>query len=234
MPSTGVFVRARWAAFVATLLAIVAAFQYPGGTFNDHSTRGYSFTRNFLSDLGATVAHNGAPNRLGAVLFVVALLLLVIGVGGSLVGFVRLHSATPESRTFARLAGAIGLLVCLCFAGVAVTPENRLLGPHIFLTKAAFRLFPLVPLFLFIASLRVRDIPRGARAAWFFLTVMLAGYVAVLDFGPRASTPVGLLTQVTAQKIITITVVATFVYLSVTAERRMVAAASAAHTLEPT
>ena len=234
MPTTGVFSRARWAALIATTLAVVAAFRYPGGTFNDHSTRGYSFTENFLSDLGATVAHNGEANRLGAVLFVVALLLLVVGIGGSLVGLVRLHSSDPEGRPFARFAGLVGLAVCLCFAGVAVTPENRLLGAHVFFTKAAFRLFPLVPLFLFFASLRVHDLSNGVRTAWAFLTVMLAGYVWVLDFGPRVSAPGGLVTQVTAQKIISITVVATFVYLSVAAEQRMVAAVGAARTLEPT
>ena len=234
MPTTGVFSRARWAALIATTLAVVAAFRYPGGTFNDHSTRGYSFTENFLSDLGATVAHNGEANRLGAVLFVVALLLLVVGIGGSLVGLVRLHSSDPEGRPFARFAGLVGLAVCLCFAGVAVTPENRLLGAHVFFTKAAFRLFPLVPLFLFFASLRVHDLSNGVRTAWAFLTVMLAGYVWVLDFGPRVSAPGGLVTQVTAQKIISITVVAAFVYLSVAAEQRMVAAVGAARTLEPT
>src|SRR5689334_23328827 len=126
MPSTGVFRRVRWAAGIATVLAIVAGIRYPGGTFQDHATRGYSFFENFLSDLGMTVAHNGEANRLGAVLFMVALLVLVVGLGGSLVGFVRLHSFTPDSRPFARLAGVVGLVVCVCFAGVALTPENRL------------------------------------------------------------------------------------------------------------
>ena len=181
-----------------------------------------------------TVAHDGEANRLGAILFVVALLLLVIGIGAALIALVRLHSATPEARPFARLAGIVGLLVCLCFAGVALTPENRLLGPHIFLTRAAFRLFPLVPLFLAVASWRVPDLSGGMRGAWLFLTAMLIGYVWVLDFGPRVSQPGGLVTQVIAQKVIAITVVVTFVYLSLAAERRMVAPVSAAHTLEPT
>src|SRR5262252_9348012 len=108
MSGFGVFARARWAALIATILAIAAAFRYPGGTYNDHSTRGYSFFENFLSDLGMTVAHNGEANRLGGILFVIALLLLVIGLGGSLVGFVRLHSTAPKSRPFARFAGLIG------------------------------------------------------------------------------------------------------------------------------
>lgn len=234
MSGSGVFRRVRWAASIATVLTIVAGVRYPGGTFQDHSTRGYSFFQNFLSDLGMTVAHNGEPNQLGAMLFIVALLVLVVGLGGSLVGFVRLHSTAPESRPFASLAGLVGLVVCVCFAGVALTPENRALGLHIFFTRAAWRLFVIVPLLLFVASLRSRDVPLGVRSAWLFLTVMLAGYVWVLDFGPRVSAPGGLVTQVTAQKIIAITAILTFVYLSVVVERRMVAAVGAARTLEPT
>ena len=233
MPGSGVFRRVRWAAGVATVLAVVAGLRYPGGTFQDHSTRGYSFFENFLSDLGMTVAHNGDPNRLGAVLFVLALLLLVVGLGGSLVGFVGLHSANPESRPFARLAGAVGLIVCLCFAGVALTPYNRFFALHILFTKTAWRLFVLVPFFLFVASLR-SDGQRGIASAWLFLTVMLAGYVWVLDFGPRVSAPGGLVTQVTAQKIIAITAILSFVYLSIAAERRVVADLGAARTLNPT
>jgi hypothetical protein len=181
-----------------------------------------------------TVAHNGEANRLGAALFVAALLVLVVGLGGSLVGFVRLHSATPASRPFSRLAGLVGLVVCVCFVGVALTPENRFLGLHIFFTRAAWRLFVLVPLLLFVASLRSDELPRGMRSAWLFLTVMLAGYVWVLDFGPRVSAPGGLVTQVAAQKIISITAVLAFVYLSVLAERRIVAAVGTARTLEAT
>jgi hypothetical membrane protein len=233
MPGSGVFRRVRWAAGIATVLAVIAGLRYPGGTFQDHSTRGYRFFENFLSDLGMTVAHNGEANRIGAILFVIALLVLVVGLGGSLVGFVRLHSATPQSRPFARLAGVVGLVVCIFFAGVALTPENRLLGLHIFFTRSAWRLFVLVPLLLFVASLR-GDVASGVRSAWLFLTVMLAGYVWVLDFGPRVSAPGGLVTQVTAQKIIAITAILSFVYLSIVAERRMVAAVGAARTLEPT
>jgi len=229
----GVFRRARWAAGIATACAIGSGFLYPGGTYHDHSTRGYSFFENFLSDLGMTVAHNGQSNGLGAGLFTVALLLLVVGLGGSLIGFVRLHAATPESRPFARLAGLIGVLVCVCFAGIAFTPENSLFGAHIFFTRAAWRLFLLVPLLLFVASLRSNELPRGVRSAWLFLTVMLAGYVWVMDFGPRISAPGGLVTQVTAQKIIAITATLTLVYLSIVFERRLVATVSATSTLEP-
>src|SRR5262245_58674768 len=160
-PSAGVFRRVRWAAGIATVFAVIAGLRYPGGTYQDHSTRGYSFFENFLSDLGMTVAHNGEANRLGATLFVVALLLLVFGLGAALIGFVRLHAATPAGRPFARLAGLVGVFVCLCFAGVALTPENRLFGAHIFFTRTAWRLFVLVPLLLVVGSLRSNDLPLG-------------------------------------------------------------------------
>ena len=34
------------------ILNIIAMLSYPGGTYIDHTTIGYSFTRYFLSDLG--------------------------------------------------------------------------------------------------------------------------------------------------------------------------------------
>src|SRR5438045_8307484 len=108
------------------MLAIVAIVRYPGGTMLDHSTPGYSFFRNFLSDLGMTVAHDGQPNALGASLFILSLCIVVVGVGGCLVGLVRLYAGSPRSRTFALAAGVIGLLVCASFIGVAVTPEDRM------------------------------------------------------------------------------------------------------------
>src|SRR5437868_12238623 len=143
-----VFTIARRAIGLATLLAIVAIVRYPGGTMLDHSTPGYSFFHNFLSDLGMTVAHDGRPNALGATLFVLSLCIVVAGVGGCLVGLVRLYAASPRSRTFALAAGAIGLLVCASFIGVALTPENRMLGLHVKFTLFAFRAFPAVTLLL--------------------------------------------------------------------------------------
>lgn len=86
----------------ALLFVIVAAgsagtsmLQYPGGTPLDSSTRGYSISQNFLSDLGMTVAYNGQSNGLGAALFVLSLLLLVVGLGGTAVSIVRHLASNP-------------------------------------------------------------------------------------------------------------------------------------------
>ena len=66
--SRALFVRSRLAALVALILGAGAMARYPGGTPLDHTTERYSFSRNFLSDLGMTVAYDGRANLLGAAL----------------------------------------------------------------------------------------------------------------------------------------------------------------------
>ena len=57
------------------VLTLVAMWFYPGGTVGDPDTVGYSFFRNFFSDLGRTASRLGTPNTVSAILFFVALTL---------------------------------------------------------------------------------------------------------------------------------------------------------------
>jgi hypothetical membrane protein len=218
----------RWAAGVAGILAVVAMLRYPGGTFRDHSTRGYSLSHNFLSDLGMTIAHNGQPNGLGTVLFILSLTTVVVAMGGCLVALVRLYSRVPGSRTLALAAGAVALVVCASFIGVAVTPEDRMLSLHITLTRLAFRAFPLVALLMALASRADPAVPRRVTVGWVALTIVLAAYVVMLDFGPSTRTPSGLVAQVVAQKIVTVAAVLGIVFQSYEADRRKLAVRSTA------
>ncbi len=198
--------------------------RYPGGTALDRASHGYSLTHNFLSDLGMTVAYDGQPNRLGALLFVLSLCVVVLGLGGCLLGFVRLYSRPAASLRWARAAGAVGFLVCAAFVGVAVTPENEAMTLHVGFTLFAFRVFPLASCFLAIASLRSKACPRRVTIAWAALTLVLVWYVGVLGWGPGLGTPDGLMINVIAQKIVAILSVSIIVYLSVEADRVMAAA----------
>jgi hypothetical protein len=228
-----VFTLARWAVGSATLLAVAAMSRYPGGTLLDHSTRHYSFFNNFLSDLGMTVAYSGQRNRLGAILFTLSLSIVVTGLGACLIGLVGLYSEAPRSRRFARVAVGVGLLVCGAFIGVALTPEDRMMGVHVKLTLLAFRAFPVASLLLVFASLSSNAFPRRMAIAWAFLTMMLIAYVAVLSWGPALSTPGGLRFQVAAQKIVSIGAVGIFVYLSIEADRFMAASRTARRRIVP-
>ncbi len=212
------FTWGRRAAAFAAAGAAVSMIVYPGGTYRDHSTSGYQFFHNFFSDLGATVTFSGQSNPIGAALFVVSLVVLVVGMGGILAGLARVYSRSPRAVPLIRLAVLAGVFVCACFIGVAATPENRFWSTHVLFTKLAFRVFPVVPLFLGLAASRGERSPR-VGGAWVVMIALLTAYVVVLDFGPRASTPVGLVVQVTAQKIVTVGAVLLLVYQSILADR---------------
>ena len=214
-----VFARGRWAVAIAVALAIGSMLRYPGGTALDPASRGYSLWRNFLSDLGMTVAWDRRPNALGAALFVASLGILVLGLGGCLVGVVRVYSTSKSARRFARAAAAVGLLVCAAFVGVAVTPENRVMSLHVGVTLFAFRAFPILSFLLLVATLRSGVFPRGVSIAWAALTAVLTAYVAVLGWGPSLTTANGLTFQVVAQKIVVVVALSVFVYISVEADR---------------
>ena len=48
------------------VLNILSMFCYSGSTYHDHLTLGYSFTHNFLSDLGRTMNFAGEINFLSS------------------------------------------------------------------------------------------------------------------------------------------------------------------------
>jgi hypothetical protein len=227
-----VFTRGQWSIGLATAATLGAMLVYPGGTFRDPSTSRYSVFNNFLSDLGMTVAHDGRSNRLGASLFVLALIIVVIGLGASLVGLVKLHSESPEARPFALAGAVVGMVVSLAFAGVALTPENKVLDLHIWLTRFAFRLFPLVSLLFVLASLRSGGLPRRITLAWAALTIVLTAYVIMLGWGPNVATPAGLTAHVVAQKVVAVMAVIVFFFLC-TEAKRVIAARAGSTVREP-
>jgi hypothetical protein len=204
---------------LALLLALASMMRYPGGTALNPSTTGYSPGQNFLSDLGMTVAYNGQPNRVGALCFVLSLVILLVALSASLWKFLIFYSSEPRPRRFARAAGATGVIVCLAFSGVAVTPENRVMALHVTATLLAWRVFPILSFFLAVASLRSSLVPSRVAIVWATLTVVLTAYVGILGWGPELTTLDGLRVQAVAQKIVAATVVAIFLYLSVEGDR---------------
>jgi len=197
----GAWATARRGLATALLLVVASALSYPGGTLRDESTHGYSFTRNFLSDLGTTVAFNYQRNVTGALLFIVSVLIGVLVLGSLIVATVRLLSAAPRARLFARLAAVVGVLACVGFLVAAIAPVDRAWRLHTFSGMVGFRSFPVVTALLAIAT--ARDARFRARAAigWAALTIVLIGLIVASLLGPSTDTDRGLATQVIMQKI---------------------------------
>ena len=192
--------------------------RYPGGTTLDARTPGYSISRNFLSDLGRTVAYNGERNYLGASFFVASAVLLNISLGARLLTIISLYWADRRARQWVLGAAACGLLACGAFVGVAVTPENRVMAIHIRFTMWGWRLAAIVATLMAVAAAK-SSFRRRLAVVWTLLAAVLGGYALLLAWGPSLSSVDGLRTQVLAQKVATVLLTLALVYVAREADR---------------
>ena len=183
------------------VLTAVAMFFYPGGTFVDPLSRGYSFFHNFFSDLGRTRTHSGEPNTVSAILFFVALTLVGLGLAAFFLAMPRFFQGRP-ARLLSRLGAGAGLLSGLSFVGVAFTPADLIGWLHRLFVQVAFVAF-FVAVLLYIASiLRTGAYPNRYALLFGAFVVLLAAYLVLLFFGPSLLTSRGLIIHATGQKII--------------------------------
>jgi hypothetical membrane protein len=216
----------RYVALQFIVLSVCAMAAYAGGTWWDPGEPHYRFTGNFLSDLGMTHAFSGRANYVSCALFAVAL----FSVGTTLVAFVWTWREVACARGRARWAGhvsaIVGTLSGLAFIGVALTPFDIALNAHNTLVIAAFSLLPLyVAAFTFL--MWRNGIDRARVAANLGYLVLVAGYMGLVLFGPRLSSPHGHTTQVIGQKIIAYGSMLHVLYLATTTRKALRASRSA-------
>ena len=70
----------RYIPVLFVLGVLVAIIFYPGGNIHNAEQIGYSFTHNFLSDLGGIRSHSGATNTISASFFNFSM--VIFGFGG--------------------------------------------------------------------------------------------------------------------------------------------------------
>lgn len=197
-PST-MFRMSRWAMAGCVALGALAASAYPGGTPLDPHAPGYSFSQNFISDLGMTVAHGGQSNRVGAALAVASFILLALSIAGCAVGFVRLHGSSARARPFAQAGGTGVMLAGACLLATAFAPENLVSNVHIWAARAAIMIAVPALVLLAIASARDSRIAASVPVTWMVLALTIAGWFA-MRWGPAVTTPIGLTVQASVQK----------------------------------
>jgi hypothetical membrane protein len=194
------------------LFTTTAMFLYPGGTGPITNTHGYQFFLNFFSDLGRTRTPSGAVNYPSMLLFSSAMIAVGAGAAAFFVTFARYfatHPAPPLARRFNRAATWFGLLSAVFFAGVGLTPSNLIMPAHLVASNGAFYLL-LAAILLEIAAIRrTPGLPTALLWVNSAFVVVLLGYVALMTFGPTANTLLGDEINVTAQKIIVYTAIAT-------------------------
>lgn len=183
------------------VLTLVAMLVYAGGTGDDRTASGYTFLSNYFSDLGMTVAYSGRSNSLSAILFFVAL--SVAGFGLILYFWQAPHlmSRVPAGKTLSRIGSFFGIIAGLGYIGVALTPANLLLTPHVLFVQIAFLSFEIAALFYIFAIFADGHYPRQMAIVYIIFALALAAYLVLIfgnfDFGDKRLT-----INVTGQKLI--------------------------------
>jgi hypothetical protein len=183
------------------ILTLIAMVLYSGGTHADPTTKGYSFFRNFFSDLGLTETISGDPKFASFLLFTVAMVLAGAALAIFFIAFPKFFSSSALGKWLGILGSIAGTVSGLAFIGVAL-PGNLYPQPHTLSVQIAFLAFFVAVLFYIPALFLKRDYPR--TYAWTFVAfaILLGVYIWLLFEGPAISTSTGLIIQATGQKII--------------------------------
>jgi hypothetical protein len=201
------------------VMTVLAMWFYPGGTAMDSSTHGYSFFRNFFSDLGMTRTPSGAANLVSLILFVAALSIVGVGLAIFFIAMRQFFLGARAGKWLSAVAALSGVVTGTCFVGVAVTPWNIYLSAHNEFVMWAFRTFLAAVLLDGIAILLEERLPKSFAFVFLAFAVLLAGYVLLLTFGPAPNSDEGLRVQVIGQKIIVYASVVSVLIQALVADR---------------
>ena len=184
------------------LLTIIAMLLYPGGTWDDQTTIGYSFFRNFFSDLGLITALNGEPNTPSTILFIIALTVAGMSLILFFLSFPRFFSHATPLKWISRLGAVIGVWAGISYIGVAATPADLFLAAHVNFVYFAFISLPISVLLFGVAILFTANYPNKYALVLFVFTACLSAYLWLLFFGPADIMSSGSSIQAVGQKII--------------------------------
>jgi hypothetical membrane protein len=186
------------------LLNIIAIFCYPGGTYINHSTLGYSITQNFLSDLGRTISFSGEINFLSSQLFNMSLIM-----AGTIFIFfyvnLRKIFKSNNQKTVAFIGSIFGILGGFSLIGVGLTPSNLYLDLHIIFATWLFRFFLISSISYSFIIFIDKIFPNKYAGGYLFFTLSILLYILISELGPNPKTDLfSLSIQVISQKLILI------------------------------
>ena len=192
----------RFIPIVFTIGIVISMYYYPGGNIHDPLQTGYSFTHNFLSDLGGMNARSGESNIVSSYIFNACMISFIFGG----IAFLFVPGLFKHDRTnyYLAIVGSIFFVMGACFfAGVGFTPHDLYLDQHIFFAINGFRL--MVPAGIFYLAVLLRSpIKKSYSLVTLFFLLSTFSYVLyqLLADSPLMSIE-AMIMQATIQKLIT-------------------------------
>ena len=190
---------------------ILAMIIYAGGTINDPESMGYSFTRNFFSDLGKFTTEN----IISAMMFNLSLIVCGWSFAAYFFYFTKLFNQNTIIHILAKVGSFAGIIGALCFIGVGLTPHNLFLDYHIVFVNWAFRSFLLAGISLSVVLYKDNRFENRFAMGYFIFAILTFLYVLVLEFAPDPKiSDFALIFNVIAQKIIIFAFIFSILYQS--------------------
>ncbi len=190
---------------------ILAMIMYAGGTINDPESMGYSFTRNFFSDLGKFTTEN----IISAMMFNLSLIVCGWSFAAYFFYFTKLFNHNKIIHILAKVGSFAGIIGALCFIGVGLTPHNLFLDYHIVFVNWAFRSFLLAGISLSVVLYKDNRFENRFAMGYFIFAIFTFLYVLVLEFAPDPKiSDFALIFNVIAQKIIIFAFIFSILYQS--------------------
>jgi hypothetical membrane protein len=183
------------------VLNILAMIVYPGGTASDAERTGYSFLDNYFSDLGMVRTYRGEPNTPSCLLFSSALVLIGLMLA---LFFPLLSTCFPEpllGKSLRRAGTTAGIASGISCAGIALTPWDRFLTPHLFFAYGLSLSFLAVAAFYSVAIFRNPGYSNVYAVVFIAYFVMLLVFVALMILGPDPESSTGGRILATGQKV---------------------------------
>ena len=194
------------------LLQIISMMTYSGGTLFNPDSSGYSFSKNFLSDLGRYQSWSLENNFIACQLFNMSIL---IAGGVFTVFYTRVHTIFVLYKYYriALLGSLFGVLGSISLAAVGLTPADLYPQLHDFSAKWLFRSFFIASICYSLVIFKTSIFKNKYATGYIVFAISILVYILISELGPNPfKSDLALTIQVISQKIILIILFAS-VYL---------------------
>ena len=209
---------------------VIAAFIYPGSQKEiiGYQSEVYSFTHNFLSELGslqtntdetnpAIIQEDNTPSMLlfnGSLILIGATLMLFY------VQFKKVFVLIEDSskaQFYAKITMPVGLLAGFFYAGVGFVPHDLHFGAHVFFANYAFLTLFFLCILHSITVYHSNYLSNNYVIGYIAFCVVLFIYLRIIFFGPQIGpgkiySEADLMLQVISQKSIVLTFMAAILH----------------------
>ena len=198
---------------IFTLILATCMVLYPGGAHFNNSADHYLFFENFISHLGKTSTSSGNDNYTNSILFKGGVYLISISFALLFLFQPLVFKTHAPSFRLSMFSSALALSSALAFIGIGYySADPSTLQIHLAFVKTSFYLFFISCL---TQTLAIRLHPKLPKTMFYNALVFSLGllsYNLLIEFGPRPNTDIiSLLVQVTAQKVIAILFILSFI-----------------------